>query len=252
MMPERIRTEDQICRRTMLVDVPSGAALAELRMPSDRRGWVVVAHDGAHDPASVIADLNRNGLATLCLRHDGGANAKRLVETFGWLKRSVAEAQGLPIGLLGFGAAASAALSAAAVLGKRLGGLVAVNASPDLAKTRFNDVNTFSLFIADAEHAGVNRRAAGRAEPELRHAPRTHQPREHPAHGHRGAQRAQMAAQPRRAVAQQAHGQALRFRDAALQPPERLDQALRVGRAAKAHAQRRKAVAVEVLDRRGR
>ncbi|MCK6470526.1 MAG: calcium-binding protein [Planctomycetes bacterium] len=162
MTLELFRPEARMYRRTSLVNVPSGTALAELRIPADRRGWVVVAHDASSDPVSTIAEFNNNGLATLCVRLDGAANARFLAETVAWLKRSVAEAQGLPVGLLGFGAAASAALEAAAVLGTSLGALVAVNAAPDLAKARLNGVRTFTLLITDEEHLGVNRRAAQR------------------------------------------------------------------------------------------
>lgn len=162
MTLEPFRSEAETYRRTSLVNVPSGAALAELRIPADRHGWVVVAHDGAHGASSAIAELNRSGLATVEIAFDASSGAKRLAETVAWLKRSVAEAQGLPVGLLGFGAAASAALSAAAVLGRQLGALVAVNAAPDLAKLRLNGVNTFTLLISGAEHAGVNRRVLQR------------------------------------------------------------------------------------------
>ncbi|MCK6470527.1 MAG: hypothetical protein L6R28_02165 [Planctomycetes bacterium] len=58
MTLELFRPETPAPRRTSLVGVPSGAVLAESRIPADRRGRVVVALDGAHDPSAAIESEN--------------------------------------------------------------------------------------------------------------------------------------------------------------------------------------------------
>ncbi len=125
-------------------------AAGELALPSDATGLVVVARRsggaGADRRDTFVAEtLHGYGLATLSLELPGAAEsarsrtaagvdllAMRIDAALAWADRHAATAQ-LPLGVLGTGAGAAAALRSAARCGARICAVVSRGGRPDLA-----------------------------------------------------------------------------------------------------------------------
>jgi putative phosphoribosyl transferase len=152
-----------------------------LAVPQDPTGVVVFAHGSGssrHSPRNrFVADaLNRAEHATLlfdlltpeeeehCRRiaFDTLLLARRLSMATGWL-RERREVQDLPIGCIGTGTGAAAALWAASEPGSPIAAVVSRGGRPDLATRRLPAVTAPTLFIvggADDIVLGLNRQAA--------------------------------------------------------------------------------------------
>lgn len=138
-----------------LVEVASGAArlAAYVELPAEPRAVVVLADasgPGRRPPrnGALAAALRGRALGTLLVelltpeedvavapRFDIGLLTTRLAAAVRWVEAEPATA-GLPIGLLGAGTAAAAALQVAAALRAEIGAVVARDGRPDLASRK--------------------------------------------------------------------------------------------------------------------
>jgi alpha-beta hydrolase superfamily lysophospholipase len=167
---------------TFEVRVPPHGLPATLSMPDYAGALVLFAHGSASDRlaprnAALAEALNRQGLATLLIdllspeEEADRANvfdidllADRLSEAVGWAKAEPRTAR-LPLGLLGAGTGAAAALKAAARLGGQITAVVSRSGRPDLAWDVLGGVTAPSLLIvggADETVLELNAEAFGR------------------------------------------------------------------------------------------
>lgn len=161
-------------------------------MPANAAGLVLFVHGSGSSRQSprniqIAEALHRVRIATLLLelltaeeqareRESGqgidiGLLALRLVDATEWAAAR-ADTQGLRIGYFGVGTGAAAALSAAAVLGERVGAIVSRGGRLDLAGNALERVAAPTLLIVGARDTAtieLNRQAFGRiaAEKEL-------------------------------------------------------------------------------------
>lgn len=143
-----------------------------LSVPEAARGLVVFAHgsgSGRFSPRNghVAAGLQRAGLATLLIDlltpeeeadrsnvFDIGLLASRLVAAVEWAERDPRTAR-LPLGLFGASTGAAAALTAAAVLGSRVGAVVSRGGRPDLALEVLPRVTAATLLLVGSLDGAV-------------------------------------------------------------------------------------------------
>ena len=169
------------CHRKQSLVIPLGNVTlrGDLAVPHDAKGLVVFANDsgnGRHCPRHlfVAERLQRGHLATLLTdllteeedqvranRFEVDLLARRLVEVTHWAQQHVLMAR-LPVGYLGAGAGAAAALRAAAELGSDVRAVVSRGGRPDLAMDVLSLVSSPALLIVgghDFDVLDLNRRA---------------------------------------------------------------------------------------------
>ncbi len=182
-------TVEAIQTKAEEVAVPAaGVSLAAtLRMPEAPQGAVVFSHAGSNDldprVPQVTSALAAAGFATLALdllsheealEHDNLFDApllaSRLVTATRWLRREKTES--LPVGYLGVGTGASAALWAAAGAEAGVFAVVSLGGWPDLAVSQLSLVRAPTLLVvggADGRVLELNRAALDRL-PSCEHA----------------------------------------------------------------------------------
>jgi hypothetical protein len=163
----------------------AGAKLAgELYLPPNPNGFVLFASSrdlGRIDrrQVSLSEALNRHGLGTLLfdlvesgdgleVENDVEALTERLVEATEWSLRQWGVGE-LPIGYVGSGLGSAAALSAAAMLGSRIGAIASHLGRPDLACEDLGEVVAPTLLLVDADDPPVA--AANATAAALLHCP---------------------------------------------------------------------------------
>ncbi|HEU5062214.1 MAG TPA: hypothetical protein VFT79_03550 [Solirubrobacterales bacterium] len=165
--------------RGVCVEAAGARLEGGLEIPAGARGVVLFASEmdfGRMDPRQrdLALALNRRGLGTLLFDLvESGDDAKaasdvdvlteRLIGATEWTSEQWG-VDGLPIGYVGSGLGAAAALSAAALLGKEIGAVATRSGRPDLAVAGLGRVWAPTLLVADADDpymvAGT-RRVAG-------------------------------------------------------------------------------------------
>ncbi|MEU3018611.1 MULTISPECIES: phosphoribosyltransferase family protein [unclassified Nocardiopsis] len=165
---ERLRRGEEVPRA---VRVRAGRVLldGELTVPSAPRGAVVMAFgDGYGDPRwrAGASALRRSGYATLLLdvltaeeraarggdggtETDPGALGERLGAAVSWVRGSTEAAEG-PVGLLGSGEAASAALVTAAEHPRDVAAVVVHGGRADLAEPHLSSVRAPTLILLES------------------------------------------------------------------------------------------------------
>lgn len=141
-----------------------------LDVPTAARGLVLFASDrslGRIDPRqeNLARELNRRGLGTLLFDLVDGTDSasvssdvdvltERLLGATEW---SAAQwgLENLPIGYVGSGLGAAAALSAAALIEREVGAIASHSGRPDLAITDLGDVRAPTLLVADANDSSL-------------------------------------------------------------------------------------------------
>jgi putative phosphoribosyl transferase len=158
------------------LDLRSTRLVANLQLPFDCRGLVMVAHGGDTTRQSVrdrevVQCLRRTGMGTLhldLLTEDEGAEdavthhlrydvhllAERLVDATDWVATDPHTA-GLPIGYCGVGTGAAAALVAAARRATVVRAIVSRSGRPDLAGGWLYDVRAPTLLIVGGDDVAV-------------------------------------------------------------------------------------------------
>jgi pimeloyl-ACP methyl ester carboxylesterase len=158
------------------LDLRSTRLLANLQLPFDCRGLVLVAHGGDTTRQSVrdrefVECLRRAGLGTLHLdlltedegvedavthhlRYDVHLLAERLVGATDWVATDP-HTSGLPVGYCGVGTGAAAALVAAARRPNLVKAIVSRSGRPDLAGGWLYDVRAPTLLIVGADDVAV-------------------------------------------------------------------------------------------------
>lgn len=137
-----------------------------LEVPPAARGVVLFASSrafGRTDPRQrdLARALNRRGLGTLLFdlvdSSDGADVAsdvdvltERLVSATEWIADQWG-VDGLPVGYVGSGFGAPAALSAAAILGEEIGSIAIHSGRPDLAVADLGSIHAPTLLVADAD-----------------------------------------------------------------------------------------------------
>lgn len=158
--------------------IPAGRRELEARLiiPNEARALVLFAHGSGssrHDQRHqlVAAALRERGLGTLLLdlltldeedradrdpqpRFDVPLLASRLSEVTEWIQGRRA-ASGLPVGYLGAGTGAAAALIAASRKPRSVFAVVSRGGRPDLARDALDRVQSPTLFIVGGEDATV-------------------------------------------------------------------------------------------------
>jgi hypothetical protein len=145
----------------------AGARLAgELRLPRSARGLALFASGrdlGRLDRRQVnlAKDLNARGIGTLLFdlvettdsaetERDVNLLTRRLLGATDWSARQWG-AGGLPVSYVATGLGSAAALSAAAIQGKRISAIASHSGRPDLASEDLNRVTAPTLLVVDAE-----------------------------------------------------------------------------------------------------
>src|SRR5262245_40427528 len=170
--------EQRHTHSTRAVVIPGGSVSlnANVFVPSGAAGLLVLAHNAENSRSSasvpgLAAALHRNGLATLQLdllspsealedslhgsfRFNIGLMTQRLVCGAHWITGED-EARHLPLGFLGLGTGAAAALVAAADLGKDISAGVSLGGRPDLAGNALRRVRSPTLLLG-FEEAGTD------------------------------------------------------------------------------------------------
>ena len=159
----------------------AGARLAgELHLPPNPNGFVLFASSrdsGRIDrrQVSLSGALNQRGLGTLLFdlveANDGAGVAndvetltERLIDATEWSLEQWGVAE-LPVGYVGSGLGSAAALSAAALLGSKIGAIASHSGRPDLACEDVGEVRAPTLLVVDADDppvAAANATAATR------------------------------------------------------------------------------------------
>lgn len=180
----------------MVVTSSAGQAVAigaqgmhgKLHLPADAQGMVLLGTGPASQPAAeqqqdMAAGLHAQGLGTLTLelmeasqmqgRHpvlDLPLLSDRLLQALQWLGGH-RQLSTLPLGMLGMGLGASAALLTCARAPGRVRAVVAHEGRPDLAGAHLRQVQVPALWITDGSDAGVLelKRYALRALPGPKH-----------------------------------------------------------------------------------
>jgi putative phosphoribosyl transferase len=149
----------------------AGTRLAgELNLPPNPNGFVLFACSRAlgridRRQVGLSEALNRRGLGTLLfdlveasdgpeIADDVEALTERLVDATEWSWRQWGVTE-LPIGYIGSGLGSAAALSAAAVLGPKIGAIASHSGRPDLACEDLGEVLAPTLLIVDADDPPV-------------------------------------------------------------------------------------------------
>lgn len=161
------------------ISLPETRIVGHLRAAEGSRGIVVFANGVgarrfAHRDGQIASVLHRHGLATLMLRlllpdeeslpealFNVGLLAERLVRAIDWLGDSE-WMNGWPVGLIGAGTGAGAALVAAARRPGRVDAVVSRGGRPDLAVDWLDEVEAPTLLIvggADLHVAQLNKSA---------------------------------------------------------------------------------------------
>lgn len=151
--------------RGVCVEVAGAKLRGALDVPVAARGLVLFASSrnlGRIDPrqAALARELNQRGLGTLLFDLvEGGDSAsvgsnvdaltERLLGATAWSGKQWG-VKGLPIGYVGSGLGSAAALSAAAELGREIGGVASHSGRPDLAVADLGDVRSPTLLVVDA------------------------------------------------------------------------------------------------------
>lgn len=165
-------------RRTVAIPASVGIVLpGELSLPATAVGSVLFPHAGSSDlnprNLEITEDLNAAGFATLALDllteeeaaerenvFDVYLLARRLAVATRWLRRQ--DVGALPLGYLGAGTAASAALWAATDPGFGVRAIVSLGGWPDLVRARLSRVQAPTLLIVggvDSHVLELNRAA---------------------------------------------------------------------------------------------
>lgn len=152
--------------RGVCVEVAGAKLRGALDVPAAARGFVLFASGrdlGRIDPrqANLARELNRRGLGTLLFdlvegtdTASTGSNVDVLTERLlGATAWSAAQwgVEDLPIGYVGSGLGSAAALSAAAMLGQKIGVVASHAGRPDLAIADLGDVTAPTLLVVDAD-----------------------------------------------------------------------------------------------------
>lgn len=167
-------------QRGVCVDTAGARLTGELFLPPNPNGFVLFASSrdlGRIDRRQVGLSeaLNRRGLGTLlfdlveasddsAVASDVEALTGRLIEATEWSLRQWGVTE-LPVGYIGSGLGSAAALSAAALLGQRIGAVVSHSGRPDLASEDVGEVRAPTLLVVDADDppvAAANAAAAAR------------------------------------------------------------------------------------------
>ncbi len=164
------------------IHLPDARVIGHLQADSDSRGIVIFANGvGAgrfiRRDEQIACLLHRHGLATLVLKlvspeeegqpeviFDIGMLAERLARAIDWIAESEWMSR-WPVGLIGAGTGAGAALVAAALRPGQVDAVVCRGGRPDLALAWLDQVEAATLLIvggADAHVAGLNQMAMER------------------------------------------------------------------------------------------
>lgn len=152
--------------RGVYVEAAGAKLEGGLEVPAAARGIVLFASSrafGRTDPRQrdLARALNRRGLGTLLfdlidsddsveVASDVHVLTERLVDATRWTAGQWG-VDGLPVGFVGSGLGAAAALSAAAILGEKIDAIAAHSGRPDLAVAMLGKVHAPTLLTADAE-----------------------------------------------------------------------------------------------------
>jgi len=164
--PNPIRRQQAPQLEVLTIPSDPGVAQAWLTVPADARGLVLLAIDGAENPErgvekAIVGLLAARSLGALitpllsgpeqhAIAHgavpDLRRMALRLIEASEWAMRQK-RLGGLPMGYLGVGVGAAAALIAAGDIGKPIKAVVVERGRPDLAEHELAKVEAATLLI---------------------------------------------------------------------------------------------------------
>jgi hypothetical protein len=167
-------------QRGVCVEVAGARLAGELYLPPNPNGFVLFASSrdlGRIDRRQVDLSeaLNRRGLGTLLFDLVETSENSEVANHVEVLSRRLAEATewsleqwgvtDLPIGYVGSDLGSAAALSAAALLGPKIGAIVSHSGRPDLSCEDIGEVSAPTLLLVDADYppvAAPNASAAAR------------------------------------------------------------------------------------------
>lgn len=156
--------------RGVCIEVAGAKLQGALDVPTAARGLVLFASNrsfGRIDSrqSHLARELNRRGLGTLLFDLVDGADRSKLAGDVDVLTERLLGAtewsavqwgvENLPIGYVGSGLGAAAALSAAAVLGGGIGAVASHSGRPDLAIADVGEVRAPTLLAVDADDSSL-------------------------------------------------------------------------------------------------
>lgn len=156
--------------RGVCIEVAGAKLQGALDVPAAARGLVLFASNRNFEridsrQSHLARELNRRGLGTLLfdlvessdrseLAGDVDALTERLLGVTAWSAEQWG-VEDLPVGYVGSGLGSAAALSAAAILGRRIGAVASHSGRPDLAVADVGEVRAPTLLVVDANDSSL-------------------------------------------------------------------------------------------------